>query len=248
MRQTSAKWITAGYVLSLLMLGCIGVISYFSFQRLIEEKQWVNHTYQVLGELGAVAESELSAGQGRKDDLPTSDRASQQVYAVHRQQIFDLVNRLRVLTRDNPVQQQHLARLEQLLTQQDVLQSKMLQPSSRSAGTGLTVNSANLRLVQQNIESLLVAMKAEEQRLLQHRTNQTDLMIRRVSWIAALGYGFGIALLLWMFRLLLRQFRLTQRLAEERLQKKRLRQKLQRCWKALRMPLLRLTRSSDIPS
>lgn len=218
MRQTSAKWITAGYVLSLLMLGCIGVVSYFSFLRLIEEKQWVNHTYQVLGELGAVVESELAAGQGRKDYFLKSDRQYQQVYAVQRQQIFDRVNRLRVLTRDNPVQQQHLTRLEQLLTQQDVLQSKVIQPSSRSAGAGLAVNSANLRLLQQNIESLLVTMKAEEQRLLQHRTNQTDLMIRRVSWIAALGYGFGIALLLWMFWLLLRQFRLTQRLAEEQLQ------------------------------
>jgi PAS domain S-box-containing protein len=163
---------TLAFVIGLLILAYVGASSYRNAQREESDREWVAHTYQVLGTIDAVHAALADVESSERSYVLTSDPARLQGYEMRRESLSANLIELRRLTSDNPVQQGNMdsldraiiARLDQMQLDIALRQKKGLEATAESIRRepGSELMAA--------IGDQLSTMTAEEQRLLQERS------------------------------------------------------------------------------
>src|SRR5271165_6999671 len=100
---------------ALIILACIGVLSYWSEAQSERDRQWVRHTYLVVGKLQDVRIDITQAETGQRGFMLTGRDAYLQLFETGVNQVRKDLDDLAVLIADNPVEQVAIQRLDSLI-------------------------------------------------------------------------------------------------------------------------------------
>jgi PAS domain S-box-containing protein len=193
-RSLRTKGLTV-VAIPLLALLFVAPVYYLSQRRAEEASAWVVHTLEVGNQIDRVQNLSQGASLGIRGYLLTGSREFLDRYRASVQALPPAVQRLRALTSDNPSQQQHLARLE---TAYGEFLDDLEHLKNSYDAHGLTRSQGALvsrtRLEVDSLQSVLDAMRAEEDRLLLDRREEAS----RANDLSAIAVGISIPLALFV--------------------------------------------------
>lgn len=219
--------------LSAILLFCLcAAASYLSFYYFRASERFVSHTQEVRAVTGDVDEAVNDAARERLSYLLTGDEKDLSAYRADVAQVYERMQILQNLVRDNSVQSANAARLAQVTRDREQTWEETIAKKQR----GETVDVS--QLIRQNID--LAARNAdasgelrdEETRLLPPRIASAQRRFLLTSTLVVGSFAVAVLLLLYYYRLL--QQELELRAAAESLsnaayeQEVRLRQEEQR--------------------
>ncbi|HJS84443.1 MAG TPA: CHASE3 domain-containing protein [Acetobacteraceae bacterium] len=204
-----------GLVAALLLTAAVGVEAWVQSRAARDAMLWVRHTDEVLHTVKDLDAALASAEAEQRGFLLTGDDQQLGAYQEAVARVVPLQSRLRLLTPDNPAQQDRLRALSPLV-QQRLAELAGAIAARRDRGLEAAMRLLSVesgRQLAAAIDSILSSFTEEEQRLLGDRLSNADRFSHRAFWLAASGFAAGIVLLGLSFALLGRASR--RRLASE---------------------------------
>ena len=172
----SRLYSAAAFVLALLLVVAAAALAQFNLQRLHNSFGWVEHTQQVLLQIGTIDTDLASAVAAQQASLLAGGSAAQ--LATVREFSADVAGHmeaLRRLTSDNPNQQQHLAALRPLVMSELDRLASVIEPTSPprtgAGAAGLDRTEVQARAA---IHDALQGLRQTEVDLLDRRQHQAD--------------------------------------------------------------------------
>jgi methyl-accepting chemotaxis protein len=104
--------LTSGVVAAATMLLFVAGLSYRSLLRNAEDRRWVVHTYQVLGQLDGILQGMTDAETGERGYILTGEDSYLGPYQRGLNEVRESTGEVRKLTADNLKQQHSLDALE----------------------------------------------------------------------------------------------------------------------------------------
>lgn len=220
MKGLSEKVAASGLIIALVLLG-VGASYYLSVQKLVENKQKILHSYEVLEALSNTFEGVIDAESGRRGYLITRQKVHLETYSNGVQKANKTLKALQRLTASNPTQQYRLNQLKLLVAKRLANLKRSINlleqnQSDEAAQIGLTAQGWE---TQQEIRASLQIIRQEEQRSLQQRVAATDTIVLQIIIVVTVGFCLSLSLLLAAYFLLQRQIHI-RRLTEAALQRR----------------------------
>jgi len=159
-----------------------------------EQNDWVLHTHEVLEESGQFLSHMVDAETGQRGFLLTHQNHYLEPYNTGILKARQSLNRLRALTIDNSSQQVRLNSIDKLMGKKfDELRATIELLQNDKGGEALTIVKSDVgKQFMDNIRDILRAFKAEEQRLLGERKDNSH----RGENILLLSFAAAAALIL----------------------------------------------------
>lgn len=183
----------------------LGAVAYFTERGIVLRRDWVIHTYQVRSQLNDL-QLEIMRAHAEETAYPLTPKKDARPRSREQADLArQTVDALRLLTRDNPRQQERLAKLEPLLDQEISLRV------SKRASAGIRPRvSPPHRLVQEEInnrelqiDAIVKGMQDEEEVLLERRLKDWDYLFKRNVFMLGLAFAVVTIMLAYNFRLLM---------------------------------------------
>lgn len=202
--QSLGRNITVGFAAALLLLLVITVISLQSLQQFISNNGWEEHTRQVLMAIAEAGSGIRDAQEAGRGGATGGDERSRAAYRAASELVQSKLHDLRVLTADNPRQQQRLDGLEPLV--QDELSliariAKARQEEGPAAAERLSSGQGE-RLMQE-VQRGLSQMRDEEDDLLRVRSRTAVSSAKATMAVISCGGAVAVALVAlaaWLIR------------------------------------------------
>ncbi len=115
MKMTLGKKILLGFILCALVLFGVAVFSYRNNEKFIDSNAWVDHTNQVMYEFEQILVYSVDLETGARGFVITGDEKYLEPYTNASIKIFEHIDKVRELTKDNPTQQKNIDELEKEL-------------------------------------------------------------------------------------------------------------------------------------
>lgn len=188
--------ITIGFFVSVMCIICLAFFAHSNIEGINSSRRWVSHTVDVILERDTL-EASLKDYESRiRGYIASGDERFLQGADELKTQVERCFNRLKVLTADNPAQQQNLADLSPLMSER-LQQLEEVRQVRKNAGLTESLkllktpeNGAMFRWV-----SVLNRIKAEEENLLKQRTEETIESIRGTeTLLVVLAFGSMFAI------------------------------------------------------
>jgi methyl-accepting chemotaxis protein len=188
------KWsvgtkIGTGYVVALLIMLAIGAVSYRSTTGLIDNANWVTHTYQVLGHLDSVLSLMKDVEAGARGYVITGEDRYLEPYENAVKQVDPEVKEIRRLTADNPAQQRRLDRLEPHITTKIAFMKEVVdlrRSKGLEAAAQLTLTDRGKQAMD-DIRRVVKEMEDEEHALLKQRSEAAETSARNTILTIVVG-------------------------------------------------------------
>ena len=186
--------VKSAFCVAILALVAVGTISYRAIIAFSESDRWVMHTYEVLANLNEMVAATDSFQSSDRAFALTGDESYLQSYRSAIADAKKAEKAVRDLTVDNPVQQQRLPALEELLAEKiqagdsliDFRRKKGLVAASEAFRGG-----SGQRLMIQ-IQDQVRAMQDEELRLLVLRNSDLRVRANETKAVLVLGTLLGV--------------------------------------------------------
>jgi signal transduction histidine kinase len=192
------------FVSALILLLVSGVAASVAIVRFLHTAAWTEHSYDVQIALGDIQSSLTAAARTRTLFLNSGDVSQLAPYDTLKAQVHQRLDRVRDLTKDNPVQRSLCTQLEDNILRR----IELLDSSVELRKSGPLDDSTQLRLSRENVAAaadfsdIMQKMMSEEQSLLGQRKALSDDLFVLLLCILLAMFIFAI-LLLWIhFRLL----------------------------------------------
>jgi signal transduction histidine kinase len=202
---TSSKVIAA---CALLILVCIGTLSYWSEVRNEADREWVTHTLHVVEKLQAVRIDITQAETGQRGYMLTGqDRYLELCEAGVTQVRLDL-KELPDLTADNPREQQAILQLDSLITSRLAELDDGIEVRKRSgllAGVEAVTRANNGEKWMGQIAAQIGEMRDTEADLLSSRLETAAASTRKIKVVIALGNTLAILILVVKYSVIHRE-------------------------------------------
>ena len=193
----TAKIIT-GFGTALAIILLLGILSYGSLVRDDEDRAWVVHTDYVLATLDGVLADLIDAETGERGFIIAGDEIYLQPYAEATERIRQHLHDLRELTRDNPVQQHALDRLEPAIDAKlKQLRDRIELRRQSPAAVAQIVRERLGKQTMDQIRSQIAEMKQVELGLREKRLANADASSRRTRLLIISGKGLAFFFLLF---------------------------------------------------
>lgn len=188
--------ITIGFLISVACIVCLAVFSHGNIEGINGSRQWVAHTVEVIFERDTL-ESSLKDYESRvRGYVASGDEGFLAGTDELKSKVERCFNRLKLLTSDNAAQQQNISELSPLISER-MQQLELIKQSRRNQGFAEAVKLLKLpesgttfRWVQ-----VLERIKAEEERLLKRRTEQTvESITGTETLLIILAFGSMLAI------------------------------------------------------
>lgn len=144
---------------------------------------WVTHTYQVEHAIDDFQNLDERVETARRGYLLTKDRRFYDAYSTAKGQLDQAVNKIQVMTIDNPVQQANIVELRRLMHDQLRDTDAAMDRLNAGAPSGFTYESAGT-LATRAIRTQANAMAAEEERLLAARNQARQATLDNLGLVA----------------------------------------------------------------
>lgn len=219
MNWSIEKRLIAGLSLVFAIAASIGVVSYRTITGLSETAQWVEHTHQVLSELDVLLFQINKAEAEQRNYLLTGNDSYIEQYTIAITTANQKIDQLKRLTRDNPVQQQRLDDVEPLINSRFAVleETTKLRSNKGFQAAQAFVASGKGRGLMDSIRQVLDQMKAEENNLLQRRSQESKVSVYNASQF------FLVLSLLIFFFLILCYYFLSRYLKDRQISNEKLR-------------------------
>ncbi|TMQ00887.1 MAG: hypothetical protein E6L09_05200 [Verrucomicrobia bacterium] len=219
MKNSFDRKIVAGFTLALALLLAIEGLLFRSTVTDEETGQMVAHTHEVLIRIQELILRLTDAETARRGFIMTGRDRYLTHYTNAVLRVSKVFDDLRQLTRDNPQQQQKCDALEPLVRRRFAVYAESI--SARHPGTD---NEAQMKLTEQGqaimeeIRKLIAQMDETERVLRKSRQATASANLKKTRRIAVVGSVASVALLVWVFVMLVGENQRRQR-AERALQK-----------------------------
>jgi methyl-accepting chemotaxis protein len=202
---TVSKRLAAGFSLSALTLAAIAVVAYFNVARLLENDNWVKHTFQVRTDLALLLSQMKDAETGQRGFLITGVDSYLEPHSKAVTGLANTLSSLRTLTADNPNQQRRFATLApaidaKLAELKQTIDLRRNQGFDAAAKVVLTDAGKNLMDQVRSIiedadheERLLLDRRSEEARASANATMMFTIWGGILGTLAVAAIGFLIA-------------------------------------------------------
>jgi PAS domain S-box-containing protein len=217
MKKLSEKIVAGGFGVALLLLCGVAVTYYLSIQQLIKDKQSVTHSYQVLATINGINEGLSSAESARCHLIFTSESFYLQTYQLKKHKIYQDLQAVRYLTKDNPKQQDRLDLIEPLINEQIGLFEQSIKEfkNQKVKRENELIFTERGKQISNKFGAIAYVMKDEEQTLLQQRSLNTDKSAYQIKLVLILGSGLSLVILVIVYNMLQKQIRINQALSQE---------------------------------
>src|SRR3569623_1124655 len=174
---TFGKRIAVGFALSIVLLLVIGGVAYRGITSLTETSYWVAHTHDVIDRTSAVMAAVKDVETAARGFVIAGDAAFLEPFQKGSQTLPRVMDELRKLTADNPVQQKRLDELQRLLDQK-VDEMKHFIAVRRAAGGAdaaqKLVAAGEGKRTMDAIRNILDQMEVAEHELLKVRAAEVE--------------------------------------------------------------------------
>ena len=179
-----------------LVLVAISTMSVLLVNRARDDNGWVVHTVEVENQMNALLLEVRRAESAARGFLLTSEPRFRSEYEVATAAVIANVDKLRELSRDNPVQVENIKRLQTPLDARLSEFAKTVDSVNRhDAEAGIAVmREAAAGNAVQRMNDVVDDMRAEENRLFAERTQISDRTQQLASIVTVAGSGLVIAL------------------------------------------------------
>jgi PAS domain S-box-containing protein len=195
------KKIAKGFAWPLVLLIIIGAASYSSLLRQQEDVRWVQHTHEVIEHLQMLLGAMTDAETGMRGFVITGEEPFLEPFRDAVSKVPTIVQKLRQLISDNPVQQREFALLEPLLAQRLALcrRNEQLRRTEGFAAAQRRSLSGDGKAVHDAIRRQIGMMQETEYQLLKQRNaqaarslaaTQAVIIILTLAAFASVGISF----------------------------------------------------------
>jgi len=187
---------------TLALVITLSILTYYSLNDYVEDNKWVGHTSVVLRNLESVVSKVKDAQIAHRGYELTGDSTFLKPYNYSRLSLLEEIDQIDSLLLDNDKQRSKLDSIKNLVIRQFDITDEILSRHKKSrqldnyAVNLLTFDEENMT----KIRSLITSMKAEEQNLLESRTQARDqtekiapaaILASFLAAMAVLGYLFN---------------------------------------------------------
>ncbi|MGI0062937.1 MAG: CHASE3 domain-containing protein, partial [Nitrosotalea sp.] len=183
---------------------------------MIEDENWVTHTYMVIDNADYFMKTIVDAETGQRGYLITGQESFLEPYNSAVSQIDNQTKELRQLTSDNPVQQSNMDKLEPLVKKRLALLDVNINLRRNNNTSSLVQNfdTGQGKQTMDEIRQTVDNMKNEEQQLLTKRSLDTQSAIHTAEYVII--FGTTIAVILTIITTLVINKKLAERQKLER--------------------------------
>ena len=167
--------IAVGFLVVFLVLVLIGAYSFRSLNELTASTQLQDQSTQTLKELEGILAKILDAETGERGFLISGADHYLESYRQSRDQLREALLTVRRLTDDNPAQRQRVDQLETLIARKLAFVAQSVGERERTGGTDAQTLLEEGQSIMDEIRTLIIRMKAEEERLLRDRATSAAL-------------------------------------------------------------------------
>lgn len=187
-----------GTGIALLSFAWIGVFTYRSAVQEEQDRGWVTHTRIALEGINALVSDMTNAETCQRGYILTGQSSYQQPFLRERDQAGKDLQQLRELTADNPVQQHNLDRLALMIAKAfEVMQDRIEIRTQRGMEAAAeAVKQGAGKQAMDDIRGLTLAMKQEEETLLQGRMEQASAASLRTRRVIVFGNAQALLFLI----------------------------------------------------
>jgi PAS domain S-box-containing protein len=195
MKYSFDQSVIVAMLMALLLMG-LGYLSLVGIGNLVETAHWVEHTQIVIDRLQTLLTEVEEESLAVRSFLLTNDPAYLQAFREARQAEPAQFQAVKELTSDNPTRQEDCVKLLELLNVHSVIAERLGQPSDHLTLTSRAQQIGESNKAIDEIKAQIVSMQADERRLLQQRTIQTQQSSALVKSIIITGLFIGLTVLL----------------------------------------------------
>jgi signal transduction histidine kinase len=184
---------------ALIVLACIGTLSFWSEVRNDKDREWVRHTYLVVGKLQTVRIDITQAETGQRGFMLTGQDRYLKLYGAGVNQVRQDMTELRDLTSDNSGQQQAIQRLDPLIAARLAELGDGIEVRKRSgllAGVEAVTRANNGEKWMGQIAAQIGEMRQTETKLLSRRLDTAAASARKIKVAIVCGNALAILILL----------------------------------------------------
>ena len=194
----------AMFTIVLGLLVATGIASYIMAERFAKREETVIHTYQVLSLVNDTALKLEAAENARRGYILSGDRTVLIDFDVSQRMLPENLNRLQVLTADNPEQLRRIDQLRPILNARLDLLQKSVELQERGDSTSQQQQDFTLAGIAQDdkIRPLLGAMENNENQLLQARSRVSERTRGRFTGILVITFLLATMILGALFLLM----------------------------------------------
>ncbi len=192
------------FATAVMLLGLSAVATYLSIERLTNSEKWLVHTYEVQVALGNVDSAALDAERDRGGYVITGGADALNDFEATIPKIYQALQHLRELTKDNPEQQQRCARLEEIMARRiallrDSVDLKKTNPQDQPGQTRISSRALPLAL---QATSTGQEMRDAEQRLLIARARASRHLFTLAVIVLMVAFILALVMFSVHYRLL----------------------------------------------
>jgi len=189
-------------IVAMVVVSLNAWVAFRSLGVVLNEEDWVQHTWQVINQVEIIMGSAKDAESGNRGFLITGDEAYLAPYFVALQELPHEIARLKSLTSDNPTQQQRIVELRAVTDQRLALlqQGINLHRSGRSDSIHALILSGTGKTQMDHLRALADDIDHEEQGLLSVRIGQAKSSGIRARLTLAVASLIDFLLIVLMFR------------------------------------------------
>jgi signal transduction histidine kinase len=206
---------------ALMILVCIGVLSFWGEVRNAEDRDWVTHTHLVVEKLQAVLIDITQAETYQRGYILTGQDRYLELYGAAPNQARQHMKELRDLTSDNPGEQASIQRLDPLIAARLAELDDRIEVRKRGgllAGAEAVAHGNNSELWMELIAAQIAEMRRTEAQLLRTRLETAVASTRKIKGAIAAGNALAILILL-VAGLVIHQNTCRRDLAEQELKR-----------------------------
>jgi len=193
---SSSKTIAA---CALIILVCIGTLSFWSEGRNDEDREWVNHTYLVVEKLQTIRIDITQAETGQRGYMLTGQDKYLELYGAGVNRVHQDMIELADLIADNSRERDAIRRLDPLIAARLAELGDGIEVRKRSgllAGVEAVTRANNGEKWMGQIAAQISEMRQTEAQLLSKRLNAAAASTRRIKVVIVLGNSLAILILL----------------------------------------------------
>ncbi len=216
MKRNVEATLAVGFVILMALLSINGIISSNHLNRVIANRSWVTHTYQVIIKIEQLLSTLKDAETSQRGHLLTGQESYLAPYHAAADALPKQLQDLRSLTKDNADQQRRIDEIDRVVTaRMQILQQKIeLQRTQGEAAARKAVGSGQGQQWMQAARALGSQMEAEENRLLALRDARTEESERELGLTSKTAALLSLAFLCLLYYLLHRLVRERRQTAE----------------------------------
>ena len=175
MKLSLSKKILAGFIACGIILFGVAIFSYRNSEKFIASNAWVDHTNKVLYEFSQILLSSVDAETGARGYVITGNENFLEPYSAGKIGMFEHLNKVRELTKDNPAQQKNIDELETELNKHIIHLNAYIDLRKKDFNTAQQlVLTGEGKKIEDGIRKIIGQASQVEKNLLEERKKASD--------------------------------------------------------------------------